>query len=1566
MLNRSNDPQLKRLLSDARLRLIETGTRNRLIHTNRRSKRSSAIAVSFQSVDALLTRLLVDSASLRFRSDPRAPAERDPSGADDAAPKLIGGSGDWLQTTVAEETLQKRLLKLYREAKTLEEEQGVNILYLAIGFLRWYEDEKSAVIREAPLILLPVQLIRDVKRSTFDLRLRDDDINANLPLSERLKDDFGITLPSLPEEESWHPTDYFDRVEEAIAGRERWAIDRSGIELGFFSFAKLLMFHDLDPKGGAENLILNHPLLRGLLVDGFSEEHALFEDDVRLDEIFAPENLVHVVDADGSQALAIETVRGGRNLVIQGPPGTGKSQTIANLIASSVNDGKTVLFVAEKMVALEVVHSRLEKVKLGPICLQLHSRSTNKRALAEELGRTLLAGAAVPRVIDNVEKLRITRDSLSAISNELHRPIALTGMTAYRVIGELVQAVGKHLPPPQTRLPEASNWTAQHYKDLEKSLSRFVENQTRVGSRAEHPWGGVLNVGLQPTELTRVCIEARSISDRLTDLLEHCDDAMQSLAFPAVSDFAGVEQVVGVLEVVGQLASLQTILVRKLSSLSDADLRKIRSIVAACINAKNAIKLIDQDFLPSSLTVNTASLRNGIFPATISFWAKFSVAYRRSSIEFAGILKKRLPKKATERLALLDRLSEIQEFKKVFQNSEAQFSILLGDEWQGEHTDFTALDEAARWLEKANPMGLVSRLEQALTFTTGPQIDQLKLKQISTHQKQLQDDIFALLRRLEWESFPCDGASNLGTISLRVLLLRLRAIATEMGRYNEWAELLLTEQDTRKIDSAGFVNRILSGQLFPQLAVEELRYARAEALWEYARANSVNLGRAVYQGARSELVREFVSLEHARRAQVAAIVLASHAERMPPGAVGEMGIIRGEIARKRGHMAIRKLIGSAGRTIQKIKPVFMMSPISVAQFLPLGAVEFDLVVIDEASQVRPEDALGLIARGKQIVVVGDRKQLPPTSFFSRLLSDDETSDEEEIDGQTIAVGGAKATDLESILTLCEARGVASKMLRWHYRSRHPSLIEVSNAEFYQSNLFMPPSPISRNSSEGLQVHKVNGSYDRGGKRTNVIEAQAIVDAVAIHARDFPERSLGIVTFSTAQRDIISNLLDESRRHQPEVDMFMGKPGEEVFVKNLENVQGDERDVILVSVGYGPRIAGTRLDSMSFGPVSGEGGERRLNVLFTRARYQCEIFVSFESSDIDLARASGEGPRVLKRFLAFAETGVLEQPLATGKDFDSPFEEDVAQTIRSLGYDADPQVGSAGFRIDLGVKDPDAPGRYILAVECDGATYHSALWARQRDRLRQEVLEGLGWCFHRIWSTDWFYRRDDEIARLRTVLDEAKSLTENKPLVVPPFVAPEPARVFVTQPASSVIPFYCLTKLDITLSGEPHEIAVSQMAPIVRAIVEQEGPAHQAEIARRVASIFGKERTGVRILQAAIAGLRHNQTLGIAIQQSEEFWFTKNQAENCPIRDRSGGPPSLLKADMLPPLEIRAATKQMVRDNGAIKIDEAPAAVARLFGYQRTGPDIRDKIRLIINDMITDKSMTCVGDMLRMG
>jgi hypothetical protein len=631
-----------------------------------------------------------------------------------------------------------------------------------------------------------------------------------------------------------------------------------------------------------------------------------------------------------------------------------------------------------------------------------------------------------------------------------------------------------------------------------------------------------------------------------------------------------------------------------------------------------------------------------------------------------------------------------------------------------------------------------------------------------------------------------------------------------------------------------------------------------------------------------------------------------------------------------------------------------MSPISVAQFLPPGQLKFDLLVIDEASQVRPEDALGAIARAGQIVVVGDQKQLPPSSFFDRVLADDsgEEALDDDAEGADLLGSAATAGSMESILSLCEARGLSSTMLQWHYRSRDPSLIAVSNLEFYDNALILPPSPLQRNPAYGLRFTRVDGIYDRGGKRDNRIEGEALVARVAEHARVDPQLSLGIVTFSTTQRNLITELLEGARRTDPVLDDFLREGQlEDVFVKNIENVQGDERDVILISVGYGPATPGGRLSSMTFGPVNQEGGERRLNVLFTRARVRCEIFASFEPGDIDPERVSRDGARILKRFLEFARDGRMTQTASSSGTPDSPFEEDVARVVEGMGFIADPQVGSSGFRIDLGIRHPDKPDTYLMAVECDGATYHSALWARERDRLRQDVLENLGWTFHRIWSTDWFYNRAVEIERLRSALDAAHAAAgsgirlsganRSRPAHVP---APAPvAAEPVPQAQALVMPPY--QRAVFPADGDI-DVPPAALADLAWRIVEAEGPIHVEEAARRMAASFGKEKAGARILATTSSALLAAQALNPALLREDDFYYTSAQASAPPVRDRALETGSTLKAKYIAPLEIKAALALAREHNaGGSDLDTIKSA-ASLLGFRRVGPDLQERIAAI--------------------
>jgi len=1541
--------RLTKLFNETRKRLVETGTRNRLVHVNRANTKGNVLNVVNERSDDVHG-ILADGKAMRFLALGRDKDE-DVQGLRLANAGEVGFTeeryGDvQLETRLGPDALAKKLLKIAREARTAEEEQGVNILYLALGFLTWFEDKSSSISREAPLVLLPVELVRNQRTSTYDLRLREDDLLTNLPLAQRLREDFGIDLPEVEVTDGWKPSVYFDQVQQVIASREGWKIEVDAIQLGFFSFSKLLMYLDLAIEAWPEGALGTHALTRGLLYEGFDREQPLFAPGDPLDAVLPPEKIFHVVDADASQARVIEEVRSGRNLVVQGPPGTGKSQTITNIIAAAAREGKRVLFVAEKMAALSVVHDRLVRVGLRDICLELHSRSANKKAVLAELARTIMAAQAAPEHPAPPVELKAARDRLNEIAEALHQSIDDTGETPFSVLGRQARYMGAGAKAPTLATDRIVELGRREEDALAHVLEEFAALMVQEGGGA-HPFEGTRNLELQPVELARLSSlvgdAASAASDLATALraslaATDTDTAISPDAAEGMSDL--LNRLKGMPAGGGSVAH---------AILSASDVGRLSDDLEAGRIWRDAYDVAGAVFTDAALQSAPPQSRAALLAGTSSFFARWGGAYRQASRDLAALLKAPIPGSAAERVGLIEHLMELATLRRAWEADGDYCSRTLGDEWRGERTDFKRLQDIANWCARLRGSSLASP-RSALT-SLGGRPDELvslasALSGARTRFNAASDRAIGVLD-LDPASLP---GGNLRAATLDDLAGRFGAMAISSDRYAAWAQL---DRLRRKVEAAGLgelTDRIRSGDLDVAGAVTELRFARAEALWRVALERSPAL-RELSATKRHEIVANFSALERRRLKENVAGVLAGHLAQVPQGAQGEMGVVRGEIGKKSRHIAIRRLFEKAGTAIQRIKPVLLMSPISVAQFLPPGSLSFDLLVIDEASQVRPEDALGAIARASQIVVVGDQKQLPPSSFFDRLVADEE-DDEEVEEGEDLLGGAAKVADMESILTLCEARGLSSRMLKWHYRSRDPSLIEVSNREFYENDLVLPPSPLQEDPAYGLCFTHVNGVYDKGGKRDNRGEGEAIVARIAEHARAHPTLSLGVVTFSFAQRNLITELLELARRSDAILDAFLREgQSEDVFVKNIENVQGDERDVILVSVCYGPIVPGGRLASMSFGPVNGEGGERRLNVLFTRARVRCEVFASFDPGDIEPTRARGEGPRILKRYLDFAKSGRVEDGSPTGEEADTPFEEDVADVVRSLGFLADPQVGSSGFKIDIGVRHPDRPGTYILALECDGASYHSALWARERDRLRQDVLEHLGWRFHRIWSTDWFYNRSAEVQRLKSALIEARERAEagiridgaNKARPV----AETPKVVAATFEIPDVVvrqmPPYQRAVFPTPTWQEPHEVAVGTLAELADRVVRTEGPIHYEEVARRIAASFGKEKAGSRIVTATLSALRAAQRKADDLLSDGAFWFTRGQSDEAPVRDRAAESGATIKAASISMLEIAAALRLARDDNAGGDGPELVRTAARLLGFRRVGPDLQARI-----------------------
>ena len=651
----------------------------------------------------------------------------------------------------------------------------------------------------------------------------------------------------------------------------------------------------------------------------------------------------------------------------------------------------------------------------------------------------------------------------------------------------------------------------------------------------------------------------------------------------------------------------------------------------------------------------------------------------------------------------------------------------------------------------------------------------------------------------------------------------------------------------------------------------------------------------------------------------------------------------------------------AGLAIQAIKPVFMMSPLSVAAYLPPKKIRFDVVVFDEASQITPVDAYGAMLRGAQVVVVGDSQQLPPTPFFAS-MSDGSEEDESE----DLATG-----DLESVLGLFSAKGAPSRMLRWHYRSRHHSLIAVSNYEFYENRLVVLPSAMEERVREGLVYrHLGDTAYKRGREgAVNPAEAAHVAKAVMEHARRSPNLTLGVAAFSVKQQQVILDQLELLRRQDPSCeDFFASHPEEPFFVKNLENVQGDERDVIFISVGYGRTEDG--YVSMNFGPLNQQGGERRLNVLISRARCRCEVFTNLRASDLDLRRTNARGVEALKTFLEYAETGLLGVPSSSGREADSVFEIEVADRLKAAGCDVELQVGTGGFFVDIGIRDPEMPGRFLLGVECDGASYHSAAWARDRDRIRQQVLERRGWTIHRVWSTDWFQNPDRELNRILEAVKAELSVPldrragprneEAASSEVQPAIN-RAATELRTAPNLGAIPYRVATPT-VNLHGLGlHEVRPEESVRWLAEIVAVESPVHFDEAAQRVVEASGGSRLGSRIRENLWRAVLLADRTGVF--KNRRFFLWKPESSEPEARDRSALPNSSRKIEYVCDEEISAALLKAVRSCIGIEPDAAAQQVCRMLGFARTTDGMKSRMNMVLKGMMSRGQVVEVGSHL---
>ncbi len=1566
-----------------------------------------------------------------------------------------------IQTLLPASILESRLRGIHNKARTAIEESGTNILFLAFGFLEWYDGPISEKEHIAPLYLVPVQLERgslDRKSGTYNYSLSytGEDLLPNLSLREKLKQDFGLALPDLDDAVS--PEEYFGEVERTIiSSNPRWKIRRY-CTLSLFHFGKLLMYLDLDPERWPNQSIVSHKLVRKFFAtsrDGddvdsdFSDSPFSEERDVDSTE------KVHVKyplidDADSSQHSALMDALDGKNLVIEGPPGTGKSQTITNLIAAAMTEGKKVLFVADKLAALEVVKSRLDRAGLGEFCLELHSHKTQKRQVLDDLAARLASSYRNPAGLNaDIARYEELKEKLCRYAELINSPWKNTEKTCHEILMKATRYRSQFEVPPAQLHPDGisgESFTPEKQRTIQDDFRSYREMCEVVGGQAgdgesllSHPWFGVGNPELNAVETAQICDPLRCWQESLGEMRGEVEKLAVFLRIPSVgltqaaydlliADVDGLPTLQGnedfealvLLDEESVDALELTFLLFKKIQENFAGLTEhveksvlenplhLGSIRAACkriqetgiskelplstfTDSAGVASLLQKKYMHFSVLVDDlvgvvgssvglnltttqkdlGSLRlfleticrlpeslwecrddvfkeketetlldelqgalDGLRPQyaalaeiynlnalpsldclqdleqnfKLSFFGRLSVGWwkrRKVLRRFAKHKKVKVKTLGCSVESLIDYLAE----KKCF-DQDKRFARAFPKLFDGLDTrmdDLRALQSWywSVWMSYGRTLGasvalgdVILSMESSVAsdvqslaksdllplieaFQTGIEVLSCRfpclpsLKSESTALKEMFLDVEKIsqycldpfrtvfktgdisiektlevvsdLECLERDVGDWDdgrvvreifsdrllftiGANSDSLLSVADNTLRLAkhlnnssnvkvfgcAVRENISSKERYATLDEFSVELNKTSAAiekkclEFKNAVdldfkawtlvCGGGLDALIDRNELalsnpgelaglldylrlkgRFVQAgfAALIHHVEGGGIHpekvedaLSLGIYDCLASEILKENKELEmfsgydqnairkrfceydeKLKKLQCRKIAWKISRKKPPRGiSVGrvseytDLALIHRECEKKRRHIPLRQLVRRAGDALVALKPCFMMGPMSVAQYLKPGELEFDLVVMDEASQVKPQDALGMIARGRQLVVVGDPKQLPPTSFFDRAVNEDEEHENMSIE--------ESESILDAALPMFDAR-----RLRWHYRSRHESLIAFSNHNFYDGNLIVFPSPHSESAEFGVKLtHVEDGCFV---SRRNVVEAETIAKAVIDHLIQRPYESIGVVAMSSEQRDQIDRSVEELCKQDPLARVSIDKNSvaeEPLFIKNLENVQGDERDVIFISCTYGPPEPGARV-FQRFGPINSDVGWRRLNVLFTRSKKRMHVFASMEADDIVTRERSSRGVVAFKNFLSYVRSGCIYQPEHTGAAPDSDFEIDVMERLMREGFECEPQVGVAGFFIDLAVKDPNRPGRYLMGIECDGASYHSAKSARDRDRLRQEILERLGWTIRRIWSTDWFKNPDVVLKPIVRELHKLKTTEE---------------------------------------------------------------------------------------------------------------------------------------------------------------------------------------------------------------
>lgn len=1408
------------------------------------------------------------------------------------------------------------LKNLSKRARSAIEETGVNIAYLAFGFIRWTEHEFSQAVLQAPILLVPVSIERESFTEPFRIKVTDDEMIVNPTFAFKMQSEYNIKLPAFDEEAGLEA--YFAELNELCA-KLKWSVSRE-CKLGTFSFLKINMYQDL--KDNALKIVDNS-CVKTLLGERAQTE---------VERVPAPDLLAlhNVVDADSSQAEAVAWAKQGKSFVLQGPPGTGKSQTITNIIAEQLADGKKVLFVSEKLAALGVVYDKLKQVGLEEFCLELHSHKANKKQVIEELCHTL----RLPKsgVSEQAQKeLGEKREAQKRLDNyvaELHAVQPVIRKTPY----ELFEALSacRNAPSIDFVVTNLDKKGDEYLEKAESALRRYVEFTPSIGyDYHDNVWYGYAENDCSYERVAGLKQELAQTVALCTALAESARNVKEKYGVRA-NDFKDAYSLCAFFDLVKDDTYITPCVLHKPKL--DSVLNKVKAMQAlareilACKGKLNAvydkeIYAMDGDSLYRKLTRQY----DGFFSRL------FSGEYRRMLAEI------RLCKKDGKRLSYKDAVAVAESLRvwrektNAFAVAEKDLGEALAEGYNGVDTDFEAWSKALQAVAglHGNAHAPLAHMDKEKFFAERAEFGRIA-ETYKTAFAEHGERAKKLFERFDLREYDAYSAS------FTELAEKCSGCLDNIDRLENWCEFNKLLQRVKGLELRAFVDYTIERKIAPEKLVDAFKKA-FYAQWTDAVFRASPALASLMRIPHDEAVKLFKEKDRLHFEINKAKIKARLSSERPsldliaPGS--SVSILLREGEKKRKQKGIRQLLAEIGELALTLKPCFLMSPLSVSTFLNAD-MQFDTVIFDEASQIFPQDAVGAIYRGKQLIVVGDSKQMPPSNFFNASADTEEDTEEDEI------------TDFESILDLC-ATAFPQRRLQWHYRSRFEELISFSNKNFYDNDLVTFPSAKGQQSGLGVDYIYVDGTFDRTSK-TNLAEAEKITELVFEHIEKYPDRSLGVVAFSISQQGLIDKLIAKRRRQDPSKDAFFRSDKEEpFFVKNLETVQGDERDTILFSVAYAKDAQGKLL--LNFGPLNRAGGERRLNVAITRAKYNVRLVSSMHHSDIDLSRTESVGARLLKEYLDYAENGVEALARTAGEN---PFErrvsalqDEVAEFLRAQGYEVERDVGCSTFKVGLAVKGAGQRD-FALAIECDGRDYRASKTARDRDRLRQDILERMGWRFYRVWSTDWQKNKRVEKERLLAVVKQAVLGAPKKSATTTQSFEKEVAETHFD------FPKYVTADVDKIRAEAGYNLKKT-----VLGILQSENPLSEEWLLKRIVHFFDKEKVTVAVRETYERQMFGCEKLGI-IRRNGFLYLQGVEIPMLRVPTEGAVPREIVHIE---PCELANGIKALLVQNVSAEKEGLFRLLASKLGFARTGEVIAERMEFALG--LLEKEIERNGEML---